>query len=154
MAKLTPEQIEEYFDVHLPYRTLIMLAHFRMTRVPWRGDVAQLQASFEASLITGRMYLNVLGIIKDWHDKLVPNRFRADDVSAEDLGGTLVDPGTLSQNDQDLLIGFHRMVDKGAAHLTIPMSHPVSDTHTAIHLILELVKSNLYDRTGRPFRVT
>src|SRR5260370_40748817 len=154
MAKLNTAEIEEYFDVHLPYRTRIMLAHFKMTREPWHGDVAQLQACFEASLITGRMYLNVLGILKDRHNKLIPNRFRADDVSAEDLGGTLVDPSRLSPNDHDLLIGFHRMVDTGAAHLTIPMPHPVSDSHKAIHRILELVKVHLYDRTGRPFRKT
>ena len=38
MGKLTPELIEEYFDVHLPYRTRILLAHYRMTRAPWHGD--------------------------------------------------------------------------------------------------------------------
>jgi hypothetical protein len=123
MGKLTESQIDEYFAVHLPYRTRILLAHYRMTREPWRGDRAQLEAAFEASLITGRMYLNVLGISKNRHDVLVPSRPQDDDVSAGDLGGTLVEIATLTPEDVSLFTGFLRMVDKGAAHLTMPMQH-------------------------------
>jgi hypothetical protein len=46
-----------------------------------------LEAAFEASLITGRIYLNVLGVSKNRHDVLQPTRFQEDDVSAADLGG-------------------------------------------------------------------
>jgi hypothetical protein len=44
------------------------------------------------------------------------------------------------------------MADKGAAHLTVPMPHPVDQTHIAI-AICELVKAHLYDATGRTFEV-
>jgi hypothetical protein len=153
MGKLTPSQVDEYFAIHLPYRTRILLAHYRMTREPWRGDRAQLEAAFEASLITGRMYLNVLGVSKNRQDVLVPGRPQDDDVSAADLGGTSVQIGTLTPDDVTLFTGFLRMADKGAAHLTMPMQHPVDQTHIAVVRICELVKAHLYDTTGRTFEI-
>jgi hypothetical protein len=152
MSKLSASVVEEYFAIHLPYRTRILLAHYRMTRAPWHGDRGQLEAAFEASLITGRMYLNVLGISKNRQDVLVSTRPQADDVSAVDLGGNFVDVGALTPNDIVLLTGFLKMADKGAAHLTMPMPHPVDKTHIAIARICELVKAYLYDATGRPFK--
>jgi hypothetical protein len=153
MSKLSASLIEEYFAIHLPYRTRILLAHYRMTRVPWHGDRAQLEAAFEASLITGRMYLNVVGVSKNRQDVLVPSRPQADDVSAVDLGGTFVDIGALTPDNVALLTGFLKMADKGAAHLTMPMPHPVDQTHIAIERICELVKAHLYDATGRTVEV-
>jgi hypothetical protein len=153
MGKLSAAQVEEYFAVHLPYRTRILVAHYRMTREPWHGDRAQLEAAFEASLITGRMYLNVLGVAKNKHDALVPFRPKNDDVSAADLGGTSINIATLTADDVSLLIGFLKMADKGAAHLTMPMRHPVEDTHIAIARICELVKAHLYDATRRTFDI-
>jgi hypothetical protein len=38
MSKLSASLIEEYFAIHLPYRTRILLAHYRMTRTAWHGD--------------------------------------------------------------------------------------------------------------------
>jgi hypothetical protein len=40
-----------------------------------------------------------------------------------------------------------------AAHLTMPMQHPVEQTHIAIVRICELVKAHLYDATGRAFEI-
>jgi hypothetical protein len=151
MGKLSASLIEEYFAIHLPYRRRILLAHYRMTCVPWHGDRAE--AAFEASLITGRMYLNVLGVSKNRQDVLVPIRPQADDVSVVDLGGSLVDIGTLTPDDVALLTGFLKMADQGAAHLTMPMTHPVDQTHIAVARICELVKAHLYDATGRIFDV-
>jgi lipopolysaccharide biosynthesis glycosyltransferase len=152
MAKLSATQVEEYFSTHLPYRTRILVAHYWMTRKPWtaeRGDVAWLQGCFEASLITGRMYLNVLGISKNRHDQLTTSVFRADDVSAEDLGGRLVDVATLPATDRDLFVGFLKMADKGAAHLTTPMKHSWEETHTAISRICHYLKVQLYGPVGK-----
>jgi hypothetical protein len=148
MGKLNDIQIKEYFSTHLPYRTRILVAHYWMTRKSWtveRGDLAWLQGCFEASLIAGRMYLNVLGISKNKHDQLVPSVFRDDDLSAEDLGGKLVDLTTLPADDRDLFIGFLKMADKGAAHLTMPMKHPWKETHVAISRICRYLKVYLYD---------
>jgi hypothetical protein len=153
MSKLSASLIEDYFAIHLPYRTRILLAHYRMTRTAWHGDKAQLEAAFEASLITGRIYLNALGISKNRDDMLVPSKPQADDVSASDLGGSSVDIDALTQEDNKFLTGFLKMADKGAAHLTMPMRHPVDDTHIAIMRICELVKTHLYDATGRSFDV-
>lgn len=95
-----------------------------MTREPWHGDRAQLEAAFEASLITGRIYLNIRGIAKNRHDLLVPFRPQDDDVSAHDLGGTLVETAGLAPADTALFVGFLKMADKGAAHLTMPNAPP------------------------------
>jgi len=65
MGKLTLTEIDDYFDKHLPYRRRILLAHYRMTRRPWRGDPGQLDACFVAALVTARLFLNVLGISKN-----------------------------------------------------------------------------------------
>jgi len=100
------------------------------------------------------MYLNVLGVAKNKHDALVPSRPKDDDVSAADLGGTSIDIGALTPDDISLLTGFLRMADKGAAHLTMPMAHPVEQTHIAIVRICELVKAQQYDTTGRNFELT
>jgi hypothetical protein len=154
MGKLSAALIEDYFAIHLPYRTRILVAHCRMTRQAWHGDLAQLEAAFEASLITGRMYLNVLGVAKNRNDVLVPSRPKDDDVSAGDLGGTSITIATLTPDDVTLLTGFLKMADKGAAHLTLPMPHPVDQTHIAIVRICELVKEHLYDATGRNFELT
>lgn len=80
MAILKPDQINEYFEIHLPYRTRIMLAHYKMTRRSWthdRGPVSWLQACFEASVITGRIYLNSLGVGQKRNNELIPYVFGA-----------------------------------------------------------------------------
>jgi hypothetical protein len=99
------------------------------------------------------VYLNVMGISKNRHDLLQPTRFQDDDVSAADFGGTLIDISTLTPDDVSLLTGFLKMADKGAAHLTLPMQHPVDQTHIAVARICELVKAHLYDVTGRTFEI-
>ncbi len=150
MGKLTDLQIEEYFDTHLPYRNGILLVHMKLCAPgPWHGDKHLLNASFEASLVTGRMFLNVLGVGKNSRDELEPYRFRKDDVSAEDLKGKLIDVQNLPHGEGDLFVGFLKMADKGAAHLTLPMKHPWDKTHEAILRIQHYVRTNLYQATGR-----
>jgi hypothetical protein len=100
------------------------------------------------------MYLNVLGVAKNKHDVLVRFSPKDDDVGAADLGGTYIDITLLTPDDVTLLTGFLKMADKGAAHLTLPMPHPVDQTHIAIVRICELVKAHLYDATGRIFELT
>jgi hypothetical protein len=131
MGKLTPVQIDEYFENHLPYRTGILLAHYRMTRESWTGDVGTLNACFVASLVTGRLFLNVLGVGKKG-GQLCPFGGRGDDVNAEDLGGKFIDLAKLPQGDKALFIGFLKMADKAAAHFTMPMTHDWSKTHEVI----------------------
>ena len=150
VGKLTDEQIEEYFSIHLPYRARILLAHYRMTRTSWTGDRGQLEACFEASLITGRMFLNMLGISRNRRgDALIQKRFRDDEVNVEDLGGKLVDPAKLAAEDATLFRGFLQMADKAAAHFSTPMEHPWQRTHEAISRICYHLKANLYDQMAR-----
>jgi hypothetical protein len=153
MGKLTPAEIDEYFEKHLPYRTGILLAHYRMTRVSWTGDVGRLNACFVASLITARLFLNVLGIGKAKGGvALAPYTPKPDDVTADDLGGLLIDPVTLPKKEQDLFLAFIKMADKAAAHFTIPIAHDLAITHEAVLRIHHYLTINLYGHTGRVFR--
>ena len=154
MNKLSKTQVEEYFRVHLPYRTRILLCHSRLCASgTWNGDIAVLEACFEASLITGRTYLNMLGINKNGKDQLVATKFRSDDVSVKDLGGRFIDIKSLSSSDRELFIGFLKMADKGAAHLTLPYKHPWERTHEAIERIMYYLKINLYEATNRELAI-
>jgi hypothetical protein len=159
MGKLSAAQIDEYFDTHLPYRTGILLAHYRMTHDPstkapigWFGDVGQLNACFVASLVTGRLFLNLLGIGKDSTGKLCRFNGLPDDVNSEDLGGKFIDLSSLATADEALFTPFIKMADKAAAHFILPMTHDVSKTHDVILRIHHYLKVNLYEHTGRPFK--
>src|ERR1019366_594875 len=155
MSKLTPPQIEEYFDKHLPYRTGILLAHYRMTREPWTGDPGRLNACFVAALVTGRLFLNVLGVGKKkdkgvWAlDRYSP---KPGDVTVDDLGGIVIDPAILPGAEQDLFLRFLIMADQAAAHFTVPINHDWTKTHEVILRIHHYLRVNLYEHTGRAFQ--
>jgi hypothetical protein len=153
MGKLTPTQVDEYFNVHLPYRTGILLAHYRI-KPPFTDNLGLLNASFVASLVTGRLFLNVLGVGKARVSGIwILDRFRPQptDVTVDDLGGVPLDPAALPTNEQDLLLPFIVMADQAAAHFTVPAPHDWTKTHEVILLIHRYLKTNLYDPTGRPF---
>jgi hypothetical protein len=147
MSKLSPELMEEYFAIHLPYRLRILLAHYRMTRHPWIGERAQLEAAFEASVITGRLLLHILGIGRIGNGIGRP-RVESDDVNAADLGTQLVDLSAIPQADEQLFSEFIRMAHKGSAHFTMPDTYAVEQTHVAVTRICEYVKKHLFDKTG------
>jgi hypothetical protein len=151
MGKLTPAQVNEYFEIHLPYRTRILLAHYRMTRVAWNGDQGWLDACFIAALVTARLFLNMLGIGKR-SGSLASFRPDSDDVMVDDLGGKLLDPTTLPIPERDSFLNFLVMADKAAAHFTLPITHDWTKTHEVILRIHHYLAVNLYDQTGRPFR--
>jgi hypothetical protein len=140
MGKLTPNDINEYFENHLPYRTRIMLAHYKMTHddtganTAWTSNPAWLDGCFVASLVTGRIYLNLLGIGKK-HGALCPFSPQRDDVTVADLSGVLLDPAKLPTNERTLFLNFLIMADKAAAHFTTPRNHDWNMTHEVIELI-------------------
>ena len=154
MSKLTLTQIEEYFEIHLPYRNRILTAHKELCALgAYHGNPAILQSCFEASLITGRMYLHVLGVSKKSNSITVPN-YRADDLSAEDLGGKLVDLNSLSLDDKEDFLNFLVMADKSAAHLTTPRHHDWKNTHVVIDKIVINIISHIYTPTGRQYSIS
>lgn len=150
MGKLTPAQIDEYFKKHLPYRTGILLAHHRMTRSAWSGDTGQLNACFIAALVTGRLFLNMLGIGKRG-GSLASFTPKSDDVTVEDLGGASLDPVALPMADQAFFLDFLIMADKAAAHFTLPLPHDWSRTDEVILRIHHFLAINLYGHTSRQF---
>ena len=154
MPKLTDHQIDEYFKNHLPYRTRIMLAHYKMTHdaegkdLPWTGDAGQLDACFIASLVTARLYLNILAVGKK-DGKLSPYEPKPDDVTVRDLKGTLVDLQKMSPSEKTLLYDFLIMADKAAAHFTTPIDHDWTKTHDVIRVVHRYLQTHLYDHAGR-----
>lgn len=151
MGKLTQEEIEEYFVIHLPYRNRILVHHKEICdRGPYREDSILFNASFEASLIVGRMYLMFMGVYRN-KTTLKRHNFREDDISCMDPGGRIVDIDALTEQDQDLLFRFLRTADKATAHLTKPFKSDYPITNEAITKIVELLKTNLYSVTGRTF---
>lgn len=100
--------------------------------------------------MTGRIYLNVLGIFRrSKTDELFGGEFRDDDVNAKDLGGRLVDVAALHADDRDIFARFLKMADKACAHLTTPDQHPWPETHEAIRRVCRYLKTHLYDESGR-----
>src|SRR5689334_11784210 len=113
MGKLKSEQVEEYFQDHVPYRLGVMLAHYRMTRTPWTGDVHQLDACFIAALIAGRTFVNMLGVRrKPDTNRLALANVRPTDIDVTDLGGKTINIAALPPAEVDLLEGFLRMADQ------------------------------------------
>ena len=117
MGKLSGTQIEEYFNEHLPYRNQVLLAHKNLCdKGPYNGDPAILRACFEASLVTGRMYLNMLGISMD-KNRLAKKQFRhSDEISAEKLFPEKTPEGLLSHpinviSDHDHLFHAHGNIE-------------------------------------------
>jgi hypothetical protein len=79
-------EIERHFAEDLPYRTGVLLAHYKMTRESWtvkRGTVKWLHACFVASLVVGRTYLSMLVIGKSGN-ALAPFDVKPHDVTFED----------------------------------------------------------------------
>ena len=70
-----------------------MLAHYKMTHdgaggnTEWRNNPSWLDACFVASLVTGRIYLNLLGVGKKNGGALCPFLPKGDDVTICELGG-------------------------------------------------------------------
>jgi hypothetical protein len=154
MGKLSTTEIQEYFKVHLPYRTRIMLAHYKMTHdtcgnpKAWTGNPAWLDACFVASLITARSYLHLLGVGKK-SGRLCAFEPRQDDITVDDLGGRRIDAAKLPPDEQRLFLDFLTMADKAAAHLTVPRDHDWAKTHDVIKLIHNYLKTNLYGPASR-----
>lgn len=116
----------------------------------WTGDPVLLNACFVASLVTARLYLNVLGLGKgNAATPLVPYRAQPDDATAGDLAGKCVDIATIPLADQRKLRSFIVMADKAAAHFTVPHPHDRKPIPEVIRLIHGYLKTNLYDPTGR-----
>jgi hypothetical protein len=150
-GSLDQQEIERHFREDLPYRTGILLAHYKMTRKCWtydRGPATWPNACFLASLVVGRTYLSMLGIGKRGN-ALAPFKAQDTDITFENLGGTLVDVSTLTTDDHDLLLGFIIMADRAGAHFTLRKSHPWERTHEAVEWIHGHLKTNLYDATKR-----
>lgn len=151
MGTLSKEEIERHFAEDLPYRTGILLAHYKMSREAWngkRGPDTWINACFVASLVVGRTYLNMLGIGKSG-GQLIAFDPKPDDVTFADLGGIPVDVSTLTAYERELLLGFMMMADKAGAHFTLRRDHPLDRTHEAIRWIHSRLRADLYDAVGR-----
>lgn len=142
--KLDQAGVDEYRRVHLPYVLGIMRGHKKLCdQGPYTGDVDILHATFVGSIMAGRMLLQFMGIGLDrGKGELKRCSFEPDDVSIEDLGGSLADIGVLNADTsrRDLLVGFIKMAHKAGAHMTIPDKRPCERTHEAFQEIENLMR--------------
>ena len=143
---------------HLPYRRELVLD--AINRIPAKTMLDN--QAFEAGAIAGRSILSLLGIRHDRrkgclavdHDYQIEPGNMTDDVKAPDIGGTFVDIGTLSIEEQSILSRFIHGVHKACAHFTWKSTYAfdVENYHAAARLIVSLLQRHIYqeDEHGTP----
>lgn len=146
MAQLSHEEVERFFEVHLPYRIGVLMAHSELGLCP---SGSRQNACFTGSVVTARVLLNFLGIGKKGTALERYSSRHADDVSIEDLGGRPVEIDKLAPGDRDLILGFLQMADKATAHSTKERPHQWQSTDSALQLVFDLLRTHLYEPTGR-----
>ena len=108
----------------------------------WTGKQAWLDACFVASLVTARLYLNMLGIAKKGNS-LVAFEDKGDDVTVDDVGGKRVSISTISQADQGRCCSISiLMADKAAAHFTTPKNHDRTTIPKVILMVHGYIKTH------------
>lgn len=178
---LKPDEIEEFFNEHLPYRMKILMTYVNIEKDSnscFRKDVGVRNCTFEACLVMCRVLMNFLGLSseKDNHPKLMgykewvlrdksksPDKSKSDDVKVTDLHGEFDLRGEfvdidkdLTPEQKDLLARVYLMANKASAHLTYRNSYKYkpNELADAAELILKLIKTKLEDKVNRKILIT
>lgn len=161
---LNDNDIDKWFDEHLPDRLYGLLGHLwyvRNTHDKERNPFL-LKSAYTAAFTNTRMFLEFFGLkASNSTGELSKDRKyfthcdgNSYEVKIIDLGGNWVKVGELLEDERKLLgqaiITGHRSI----VHLTY--GHPDSGKweilHEAVKVILRLLESNLYKPTGRKLR--
>lgn len=111
----TQEGITAFLEVHIPNRMGILMSHKELCKKTYIGDPRILNACFIASLVVGRVLLNMLGIGKN-SGQLGTPVYKSNDVNANDLGFNLVSITELSKQDKDDFLNYIIIADRASAH--------------------------------------
>jgi hypothetical protein len=149
----SPER-ERWLNEHVPYRIKMLdgLDAFVATggrRGPFEPVFPSI---FESALIACRWSGNFLGL-RESKGVLCPikkRHARGGDVFSVDLGGTLVDPNSLTKSEAALLACVLLGANVATAHPTKEGIHPMiwDDVRLAAPLLILQIKLHLYDVLG------
>jgi hypothetical protein len=150
---LSIEEIETFFETHLPYRLAMLNTfnnniwndyEFRMSQ-----DYIKLRiCAVESSRIAGRFFIQFMGLKVERGVLISTTKVNSDDVHLCDLGGTNINPLTLNESDKETLIKVYLTGNKSTAHITFDSSKNTGYPNVldaGAKLINKLLKDNLYD---------
>ena len=145
---MTQDEIDRYFRDHIPYRLKLLLEYVDNDTA---SPPMKSHAHFIASIITGRLILQFLGIgTSSTKQCLVKYRPGDDDVNVTHLGGQAIEISTLGTGQQQAIYDYMVMANKAAAHFTMEMPHDYDDAHRIALVIFRLLQQHLYNPTNRP----
>jgi hypothetical protein len=151
-SPLSESEIQEWFDVHLPYRVSILLAWNWRTLSKQPRDIRA--ALFEASLMHCRTLLDFMGIglnkgeICKRHDYKVELNGDVHDLKVKDLGGSFIELSGLSSIELQICESVIRGAHKASAHLTHESQHGFKPE--ALELTSLLVAAYLHEHLYCP----
>lgn len=163
---LTPDDINDCFERHLPYKLGMLRTWLRVYEKPKSLQVDCdflrhiFHATIETAAVHARLFLHFLGVtVKIAEEngakcrKLVPYDPRSDDLMVTALGGKCVEIGQIQKKDAELVAIFLEGTNKACAHFTLNSGHKFdwNDLPTVISLVEGWLRSNLYDVVGRAY---
>ncbi|MBL7684386.1 MAG: hypothetical protein JNK00_13600 [Flavipsychrobacter sp.] len=160
--KLSPTEIEQFFDDHLPYKITQLKTHHcykkylneKLSGTPLarKYEICAIEISF----VAGRLFMDFLGLGLDKKDKkLVEKRpYKTDDITVIDLGGKWIDVNSLTEEQKNTLAIFYHRGNKGSAHLTWEKREKDGweTLDDGVEIITSLLKTHLYDIVGKPMK--
>jgi len=152
----SPER-EKWVTKHVPYRIRILRGLAIYNAQGGKNGALQpvFPSIFEASLIICRWTANFLGLCLDEKRSLqqATRRKHATDIFVIDVGGALVDPAALSDAERMLLTSVLDGANVASAHPTREGRGSMDwrDVEPASALLIEKLKTNLYDVLGMDF---
>ena len=149
----SPER-EQWLNKHVPYR--IKMLQGLDAFVTSGGRTGPLEpvfpSIFESALIACRWSGNFLGLVspKGVLRPIKDRHARGGDVFSIDLGGTLVDPNSLTKNEAALLGCVLLGANLATAHPTREGIYPMTwdDVRSAAPLLILQIQLHLYDVLG------
>jgi len=152
MSNLESNLREDFINIHLPYRLEILMSHDILEKTLPDNHTNRdliLKASFEDSIVFGRLLLNFLGIgIKRNNDREINRKMKTevDDFNIENLGLTFVnlDNKLIKENYQAICI-LLKYANKTVAHCTsnFPSNGEQEQFKIAKKAIYELVINHI-----------
>lgn len=171
ISPIEGEELNEWFEKHLPYRLDALTAHTRyfhygshyFSKVDAQA-LSDIQiCTIEMGILSCRKFMEFLGLKVSYinsnkqlkenikYYEASENKSVSYEVKIKDLGGKFVKLNTLSNEQIDLLTKIYVMAHRTTAHTTTG-SNDQGDTdyfHQAVMLVEHLVKTHLYDVVGR-----
>lgn len=164
---LTKDQIDAWFNAHLPYLRVSLTNHLRVCEEPTLFASMSEQerhrarvCAYESGVLTCRKFIEFLGLsIKYNPYRLVEQREyyaaledrNSYEVKVIDLGGKWVELSKLTDQERELLQKIYLTGHRATVHLTdgSPYQGESEIFHDAVKLVDRLLKEHLFDVVGK-----